>query len=210
MSKEQNLEIQILQAAEELFLSNGFSGTSTTDIAKRVGCNQALVHYYFRTKENLFLQVFMAKLDMILKTLQQPLLKQDADFFDKLRTAISAYFDFLANDTRLPFFVINEMLGNKDRLALVYEHFMRNTMRNNVFEMIDNVVQAEVRKGTIRNIDTVNFILDVVSLTVFNFIALPIYSNVSDCTDDEKRRFLELRKEEIITLAINGIKKVAN
>ena len=106
MAKEQNLEIQILQAAEELFLSNGFAGTSTTDIAKRVGCNQALVHYYFRTKENLFLQVFMAKLDMILKTLQQPLLNQDADFFDKLRNVIGAYYDFLANYTRLPFFVI--------------------------------------------------------------------------------------------------------
>ena len=206
MSKEQNLEIQILQAAEELFLNNGFVGTSTTDIAKRVGCNQALVHYYFRTKENLFLQVFMAKLDMILKTLQQPLLKQDADFFDKLRNAISAYFDFLANDTRLPYFVINEMLGNKDRLSLVYEHFMRNTMRNNVFGIIDNVVQTAVEKRIIRPISTVHFILDIVSLTVFNFIALPIYSDVSGCTDEERRNFLEQRKEEIITLAINGVK----
>ena len=206
MSKEQNLEIQILQAAEELFLNNGFVGTSTTDIAKRVGCNQALVHYYFRTKENLFLQVFMAKLDMILKTLQQPLLKQDADFFDKLRNAISAYFDFLANDTRLPYFVINEMLGNKDRLSLVYEHFMRNTMRNNVFGIIDNVVQTAVEKRIIRPISTVHFILDIVSLTVFNFIALPIYSDVSGCTDEERRSFLEQRKEEIITLAINGVK----
>ena len=206
MSKEQNLEIQILQAAEELFLNNGFVGTSTTDIAKRVGCNQALVHYYFRTKENLFLQVFMAKLDMILKTLQQPLLKQDADFFDKLRNAISAYFYFLANDTRLPYFVINEMLGNKDRLSLVYEHFMRNTMRNNVFGIIDNVVQTAVEKRIIRPISTVHFILDIVSLTVFNFIALPIYSDVSGCTDEERRSFLEQRKEEIITLAINGVK----
>ena len=206
MSKEQNLETQILQAAEELFLNNGFVGTSTTDIAKRVGCNQALVHYYFRTKENLFLQVFMAKLDTILKTLQQPLLKQDADFFDKLRNAISAYFDFLANDTRLPYFVINEMLGNKDRLSLVYEHFMRNTMRNNVFGIIDNVVQTAVEKRIIRPISTVHFILDIVSLTVFNFIALPIYSDVSGCTDEERRSFLEQRKEEIVTLAINGVK----
>ena len=181
-------------------------GTSTTDIAKRVGCNQALVHYYFRTKENLFLQVFMAKLDTILKTLQQPLLKQDADFFDKLRNAISAYFDFLANDTRLPYFVINEMLGNKDRLSLVYEHFMRNTMRNNVFGIIDNVVQTAVEKRIIRPISTVHFILDIVSLTVFNFIALPIYSDVSGCTDEERRSFLEQRKEEIVTLAINGVK----
>lgn len=206
MSKEQNLESEILKSAEELFLENGFSGTSTTDIAKRVGCNQALVHYYFRTKENLFLQVFMAKLDMILKTLQQPLLKPDTDFFDKLSNAISAYFDFLASDTRLPHFVINEMLGSKDRLSLVYEHFMRNTMRNNVFEMIDNAVQAEVEKHTIRPISTVHFILDIVSLTVFNFIALPIYSDVSGCTDDERRDFLKQRKDEIITLAINGMR----
>ena len=150
--------------------------------------------------------MFLAKLDTILKTLQQPLLKQDADFFDKLRNAISAYFDFLANDTRLPYFVINEMLGNKDRLSLVYEHFMRNTMRNNVFGIIDNVVQTAVEKRIIRPISTVHFILDIVSLTVFNFIALPIYSDVSGCTDEERRSFLEQRKEEIITLAINGVK----
>ena len=29
-------------------------GTSTTEIAKTVGCNQTLIHYYFRTKEKLF------------------------------------------------------------------------------------------------------------------------------------------------------------
>ena len=206
MSKEQNLENEILMAAEDLFLEKGFAGTSTTDIARRVGCNQALVHYYFRTKENLFLRVFMAKLDMILKTLQQPLLEQDSDFFNKLRNAISAYFDFLANDTRLPHFVINEMLGSKDRLSLVYEHFMSNTMRNNVFEMIDNAVQTEVKKRTIRPISTVHFILDIVSLTVFNFIALPIYSDVSCCTDEERRNFLAQRKNEIIMLAINGMR----
>jgi len=57
-----NTEQQILQSAEELFLEKGFSNTSTTEIAKRAGCNQALVHYYFRTKENLFQQIFLSKL----------------------------------------------------------------------------------------------------------------------------------------------------
>ena len=55
MNKDNNMEQQILQCAEELFLEKGFSLVSTTDIAKKAGCNQALVHYYFRTKENLFL-----------------------------------------------------------------------------------------------------------------------------------------------------------
>ena len=58
MAKKVPLEDKILQVAEELFMANGYDATSTTDIAKKAGCNQALIHYYFRTKENLFQQIF--------------------------------------------------------------------------------------------------------------------------------------------------------
>ena len=50
---QQNMEQIILEVAEELFLDKGYALTSTTEIAKKAGCNQALIHYYFRTKENL-------------------------------------------------------------------------------------------------------------------------------------------------------------
>ncbi|MBQ1851529.1 MAG: helix-turn-helix transcriptional regulator, partial [Paludibacteraceae bacterium] len=46
MKQVTNLEQVILDAATELFLERGFDSTSTTDIAKKAGCNQALVHYY--------------------------------------------------------------------------------------------------------------------------------------------------------------------
>ena len=206
MSKEQNLESLILKSAEELFLEKGFSGTSTTDIAKHVGCNQALVHYYFRTKENLFLQVFNDKVETILATLQKPLLQQNVGFNEKLRNAIGAYFDFLTANSRLPFFVINELLCNKERLQSAYKYFVQNTLRNNVFGLIDSVVQAEVQKGTIRQVSTVDFVLDIVSLTVFNFVVLPIYSDLSGSTEDEKSEFINNRKEEIIQLVINGMR----
>lgn len=206
MSKEQNLENEILMAAEDLFLEKGFAGTSTTDIARRVGCNQALVHYYFRTKENLFLRVFNGKVETILTTLQKPLLEQGAEFTDKLRSTIGAYFDFLTANSRLPFFVINELLCNKERLQSAYKYFMQNTLRNNVFGLIDSVVQAEVRKGTIRQVCTVDFVLDIVSLTVFNFVVLPIYSDLSGSTEAEKTEFINSRKEEIIQLVINGMR----
>ena len=52
------MEQAILRAAERLFLDKGFALTSTTEIAREAGCNQALVHYYFRTKENLFSKRF--------------------------------------------------------------------------------------------------------------------------------------------------------
>ena len=206
MSKEQNLENEILMAAEDLFLEKGFASTSTTDIARRVGCNQALVHYYFRTKENLFLRVFNGKVETILTTLQKPLLEQGAEFTDKLRSTIGAYFDFLTANSRLPFFVINELLCNKERLLSAYEYFTQNTSHNNVFGLIDSVVQAEVQKGTIRPIATVDFVLNIVSLTIFNFVVLPIYIDLSGSTEAEKKEFINNRKEEVIRLVINGMR----
>jgi AcrR family transcriptional regulator len=59
--EEQSMEQAILEAAEKLFLEKGFASTSTTQIAREVGCNQALVHYYYRTKENLFNTIFENK-----------------------------------------------------------------------------------------------------------------------------------------------------
>ena len=44
MEKNKNIEKRILWVAERLFLEKGFNGTSTTEIAKAVGCNQALIH----------------------------------------------------------------------------------------------------------------------------------------------------------------------
>ena len=58
---EVSMEKLILEAAEKLFLEKGFDLTSTTQIAKEAGCNQALVHYYFRTKDNLFNMIFESK-----------------------------------------------------------------------------------------------------------------------------------------------------
>jgi len=207
MAKEQNLEEQILQEAEKLFVEKGFSGTSTTDIARRVGCNQALVHYYFRTKENLFLQIFTQKIEMGCSILIKPLANIDTDFFEKLRYTIGVYFDFLAKNPCLAFFVLKEIIGNPNRLAFVYEFFMSNSVRANLYNTIDSIVQAEVGRGTIRNITTVNLVLDVISLTIFNFLALPIYDKLSESSEKERQQFVADRREEIITLIINGIKK---
>ena len=48
-----NTEQSILKAAEKEFLKKGFSGSKTTEIAKEAGVTHAMLHYYFRTKENL-------------------------------------------------------------------------------------------------------------------------------------------------------------
>lgn len=44
---------EILDAAEELFGSKGFDGTSTNDILERVGIARGTLYYHFRSKEEI-------------------------------------------------------------------------------------------------------------------------------------------------------------
>lgn len=45
---------QIIAAAEILFSEKGFNGTSTQEIADKAGLPKANVHYYFKTKQDLY------------------------------------------------------------------------------------------------------------------------------------------------------------
>jgi len=47
----------ILQAAEKIFAMNGFKGAATGDIAREAGLPKANVHYYFKTKADLYREV---------------------------------------------------------------------------------------------------------------------------------------------------------
>lgn len=47
----------ILGAAEKIFAMNGFKGAATGDIAREAGLPKANVHYYFKTKADLYREV---------------------------------------------------------------------------------------------------------------------------------------------------------
>jgi len=66
MPQDIPMEQLIVETAERLFLEKGFAMTSTTEIAKEIGCNQALVHYYFRTKAKLFEAIFEKKIKLFI------------------------------------------------------------------------------------------------------------------------------------------------
>ena len=48
---------RILKAAKREFAEKGFEGARMGSIAKRAEANQALIHYYFGTKENLYTEI---------------------------------------------------------------------------------------------------------------------------------------------------------
>ena len=56
---------KILGAAEELFATHGFAGTSLRQVTSRADVNIAAVNYHFGSKENLVNEVFRRRMDQM-------------------------------------------------------------------------------------------------------------------------------------------------
>lgn len=205
MERNQNIEKRILWVAERLFLEKGFSDTSTTEIAKAVGCNQALIHYYFRTKEKLFWDVFAPKMEQVVEYLDAPL-DETVEFFERIGNIIDFYFGMLELDERLAPFIVKELIMNPSRWDKFRERFLRSERRSCAFEKFENMVSDEISKGTIRDVLAIDLLLDIMSLTISAFIVAPMGYAIGECDLNSRKEYLDRRRNDVRTLILNGIR----
>ena len=206
MERNQNIEKRILWVAERLFLEKGFSGTSTTEIAKSVGCNQALIHYYFRTKERLFWDIFSPKMEQVVEYLDAPL-DENLDFLERIRNIIDFYFGMLELDERLAPFIVNELIMHPGRWEYFRQRFLRSESRSNAYDRFESMVQEEVAKGTIREVQAIDVLLDIMSLCISTFIVAPMGFAHGECDTDSRKEYLAHRKSAVTELVISGLRK---
>jgi TetR/AcrR family transcriptional regulator len=82
----------ILEAAEKIFAMNGFKGAATGDIALEAGLPKSNVHYYFKTKEDLYREVLRHVLDDWMSAAST--FEAHDDPAEALRTYVSAKMEF--------------------------------------------------------------------------------------------------------------------
>ncbi|MCH3923554.1 MAG: TetR/AcrR family transcriptional regulator [Bacteroidales bacterium] len=199
------MEKTILTKAEDLFISKGYNGVSTIDIANSVGCNQALVHYYFRTKMNLFKIVFSQKINQIQKELEDSYREQEC-FENKIKKMIDVHFDFLLKDARLPLFIINEINNNNDTAQTIKEVF-----KDTIFPILSAFqkdLDQEIKANRIRQISAFDLLINIVSLDVFIFISEPIMRNILSYDKQDMNNVFHKRKEEIKNTILLSLKPV--
>ncbi len=203
MAKDTSMEEQILHCAEELFMEKGYSLVSTTEIAKKAGCNQALVHYYFRTKENLFQQVFQEKFTKFLYIFTT-FDDSNEDFIPKLKKKIEAHFDLLSENKKIPFFIINELILNKERRNLLVTKIYDSNIE--IYRNFDNELKREIKKGNIREINTLDLLMNIISMNIIAFITLPILESQFNFSEEEINNMLNKRKKEVTTSILNSLR----
>jgi AcrR family transcriptional regulator len=82
---------QLLDAAERILVRDGHAGVTTRKVGAEAGVNHGLIHYYFGTLDELFLQVFERFTSDLLDR-QRALYARSGPFLDIWREAM-AYLD---------------------------------------------------------------------------------------------------------------------
>lgn len=203
-NEETNTEQAILKAAEELFLEQGFEQTTTKQIAQRAGCNQALLHYYYRTKDNLFVQIFEEKVKFIATHfLDLNLTAQTLE--ERISQMVELHFELFRKNPRLVPFLLKEVLSDPVRVAPILDKIKQYMVK--IFGKIDEALHEEIEKGAARPVSTLNVILTLVSLDMAPFIIAPVLQRVLDLTDEQLDEQLDKRKPEVVEILLRQIRK---
>lgn len=70
-SKKADRQIQILEAAGDVFARYGYDKTTLEDIGKGAGLNKASLYYYFKNKEEIFARVILKETQAFIEQLQE-------------------------------------------------------------------------------------------------------------------------------------------
>lgn len=199
--KDNTTEELILQEARKAFIQKGLAGARMQDIADKAGINKALVHYYFKSKENMFTIIFEQEFEKFFSHLAT-VLSADIPLFEKIEQVVSLDIERLSQFPDIPLFVINELSQNPGRMTKRFKQ-MRT---ENVLDIFQRQINHEVKKRMIKKITAQQLLINIQSLSVFPIMAKPMIKKVMQLTEKQYQQMIQLRKKEVAAFIINAIK----
>jgi TetR/AcrR family transcriptional regulator len=195
-------EERILAAARSVFTTKGMAGARMQDIADEAGINKALLHYYFRDKDKLFETIFMSEAQKFFPKINA-IFQSDDPLFEKIERFVNEYIDEMQENPYLPWFVINEINRDPDRFM---QNVLGNDHRPKPAKFLEQI-EKEIKKGTIKRISPVHLLMNLLSMTIFPFVARPMITRNLRMSELLFRQTMEQRKKEIPKFIIDAIKK---
>ena len=203
--ERQSKEQQILAAAEQEFLTKGYDGARTTSIAQAAGVTHAMLHYYFRTKEQLFERIVDEKFETMSHSMFAIMGDPSLPIVERIKGGIEAHFDFIAANPLLPRFVINEIISRPERYKLLYKRV--GAVIDNVYCGLQFEIDRSAERGEIEWVDVKMLFVSILSLNIFTFLAYPFMEPLMGELMADREGFLAARKAENIETILRRIKK---
>lgn len=199
-TKSENTEIEILNAAKEIFQQKGMDGARMQEIADKAKINKALLHYYYRSKQLLFEAVFKSAFSLLAPQLNT-VLNDESDLFEKITKFTDRYISFVIKHPYLPNFVIQELNKNPE--------FIQKLRAKDNFPSIDKFklqVANAVKEGIIKPIEAEQLFINIIALNVFPFIGEPLLMALTNTDKKSYAKIVQDRKTNVASFIINAIK----
>lgn len=203
--EKQSKEQLILAAAEQEFLTKGYDGARTTSIAQAAGVTHAMLHYYFRTKAQLFERIVDEKFATMSHSMFTILGDPSLPIVERIKGGIAAHFDFIAANPLLPRFVINEIVSRPERYEVLYKR--AGSVVSSVYNGLQAEVDSAAERGEIERVDVKMLFISIMSLNIFTFVAYPFMEPIMGELMANREQFLAARKAENIETILRRIKK---
>ena len=193
-------ESVIFSAAIKIFQKKGLAGARMQEIADEAGINKSMLHYYFRNKEKLFLEVFRSS-HMEFTTGLYSILNREEPWEDAIRNLCGYFIDFLNKNPDLPMFLINEVHQQPEeylKLVRADECILQTKFFQQLKEGMEN--------GSIRKADLSHLYVSLIGSMVFPFISGPMLQKTVDICKGSWSQFLQERKDFVSGMLIGYLK----
>lgn len=182
-----NTKDKILETAHLLFEEKGLNGVTMREISAKSGVNKGLLHYYFKSKQAIFLGVFRQVIKLVFINVSEILERTDIDFDTKVDLLVDQYITLLSKHPKIPLFVMSE-LGKLPEFAEATQVGL--TLKNAALLLEKNLKEVKhVEPG-----DGFQFLFSLASLCVFPFMAAPIIEIIRPNDLKNHAEFMESRK----------------
>ena len=188
----------IKQKAKILFFQKGFLNATTQEIADEAGVNRALIHYYFRSREQL--------LDLLLhETLKEKkekvrkVLTSGIPFREKIANFIDTIVDYGLAYPYLDNFIISETARSPEKVEVFC-----SMDRVKPSDLIRVELEQEINNGKIAPISAEHFMINLSALCNYPLLAKAVLQTIHGMTDAAYRKFLLDRKQIIYRTIFNA------
>jgi AcrR family transcriptional regulator len=189
---DSSTEEKIKGAARIVFFKKGFAATRTRDIADEAGINLALLNYYFRSKAKLFELIMLEAFSGFIQRLTIILNDKETSLDTKVALIADRYIDFIIKEPEIPTFLITEIRSNPQELLKKIP--IRQTINHSVFFAQH---REAVEKGKITEPNPLHFLMNLIGLVIFPFVAKPIIMGGGKIKAEEFNSLMMERKRMI-------------
>jgi TetR/AcrR family transcriptional regulator len=197
---DKQTEEKIFDAATEVFVEKGMDGARMQDIASHAGINKALLHYYYRTKDQLFNKVFEKIAGKMFEKFA-PVFDNNLTLEEKIRFFFRAHITFLQENPRLPGFILNEINRNPSRI----KKLLRTIEFKKIWTILHEQHKNELDKYNITEETLPQIMTSIAAISVFPFAARGILEGIFENMGIDFDKYMEERKEFAADFVIKAI-----